>query len=154
LVYQTVSLPQEIPVLSINSTHPQAKDLFKDAGVPISRADLPIVTFYRHNLLINEAELKMAFDHVEPTFNTSNVAPQAGDWYPLWLEGIQGSMALASTDAGKLGEPNIIVLNTGPHWTTVQIGSEELTEADFKLAFQKTVSLFRLASLAGVRQLT
>jgi hypothetical protein len=83
LVYRNHPPSDEVHRLSIDPTHTDAQELFAEAGVPISRARFPSVTFFWHNLLLDMAQLKTAFEHLEPELDPSNVAPQAADWCPI-----------------------------------------------------------------------
>jgi precorrin-6x reductase len=130
---------QEVWTLSIDPTHPHAQDLFDRAGVSIDRARFPVVTFYRHNVLLNGDELERVLGEANRTFDPVNMQVQREDWYPLWLESSIEASTMRSVRPGVRREPDVIVLNTGPHWQKHVMATPNLGEAEFKAAFQKMV---------------
>lgn len=114
------------------------------ASVPRWRFDLPIMTFYRSDVLINPEELDDIFSAVNMSGMYLSYLPLLSLWSCLlepvnrnshrakgdWRQGLYNASTLNPSWEGEMD--TIVIISTGPHWSPMHMHpatDEELVAA-------------------------
>jgi len=124
--------------LDLNPKSKLAAQLIKEAGVPAERMNFPLVTYYRHDQLLDKGDLETVMQGAEDRV-AIKLDKEFGDWFTLWTDRLSNA-SLAVRIAADKEEANLIVMNTGSFWSTKSLGSK-IKEEDADVGYQRMVSL-------------
>lgn len=99
--------------------HPDTLVLIAEAGVSIERASLPLVTWWRTNLLASDEQLQEIFRETGLYKYRDDAVV---DWYPSLLARWQGVPPTRNYAEGIVEEPNVVMVEVGTHWIGAELG--------------------------------
>ena len=77
--------------LYLNPSHPSTPSILASAGVHLERLTRPLVTFYRHDKILDQEELARVFQHAGERYNWTVRGGVQVDLVSYFLESYAGS---------------------------------------------------------------